>query len=277
MIDLKFGLFWSGAPLSYLRYLTFASLRHHHPDAEIELYTTDEWSNDNYKWSCEKQDFEDYSMMSSGTTKDYMGVLPSLNIKILRFCNSAGYAPNYQSDFFRWWWLKNNNGFYLDTDQIILKSFNSLDRNYDFITTHYALSWGCDYWPVGVIGGSGQSEIVKHTHAILPKYYNKEDYNCIGPWAFRSIVSSKVWKDRIGITDPSVFYPVGESSFITPHYQNNDLIIPSNSYAFHWFGGLKASQEFNRVFSKDYALSHDDTFSKLCKKNNFWEECRAEL
>ena len=58
MIDLKFGLFWSGADMSYLRYLTFASLRKFHPNSTIELYISEGYTTDGFNWNVEKQDFQ---------------------------------------------------------------------------------------------------------------------------------------------------------------------------------------------------------------------------
>ena len=58
MIDLKFGLFWHGEEISYLRYITFVTLRHFHPDCEIELYIPKNYSKENLEWREEKQDFQ---------------------------------------------------------------------------------------------------------------------------------------------------------------------------------------------------------------------------
>ena len=142
-VNLKFGLFWSGSKLSYLRYLTFVSLRKFHPDSEIELYTTDNYSNKDYNWGCEKQDFE-----NEIDGIDYMAELHKLDVKIIKTELFDGYPSNYQSDLFRWWWLKNNSGFYLDTDQIILRSFADLNRDFDFICPSYMVQSCGHYTPV---------------------------------------------------------------------------------------------------------------------------------
>ena len=97
MIDLKFGLFWSGAPLSYLRYLTFKTLRHYHPDSEIELYVSEEYVKEGFSWNIEKQDF-----LYEGENKDYMDQLGDLNVKIIKTEQFSKYPPNFASDFFRW-------------------------------------------------------------------------------------------------------------------------------------------------------------------------------
>jgi hypothetical protein len=69
--------------------------------------------------------------------KDYFDQLSKLNVNIIETERFDGYAPNFQSDFFRWWWLGEFGGFYLDTDQLILKPFSGLDLDSHFIYSSY--------------------------------------------------------------------------------------------------------------------------------------------
>jgi len=78
MIPLKFGLFWSGSKMSYLRYLTFLTLRHHHKDAEIELYISNRSKKDGFIWRDEEQDFQTYN------GDCYLDKLKELNVKIIK-------------------------------------------------------------------------------------------------------------------------------------------------------------------------------------------------
>ena len=104
MIDVKFGLFWSGGEISYLRYLTFLSLRKFHPNATIELHISDKFAKDGYKWGCEKQDFEapEFDQVMSVES------LEDIGIEVKEIDLFSKYPPNYQSEFFRWWWIKEN-------------------------------------------------------------------------------------------------------------------------------------------------------------------------
>ena len=260
MINLKFGLFWSGCKLSYLRYLTSKTLRHYHPDSEIELYTTDKFRTDGYSWDVEKQDFE---LENDG--KDYMDDLKYLDVKILPCNQFEDYAPNYQSDFFRWWWLKDNSGFYLDTDQIILKPFDSLPLGYDLIFTGYkALSCGF-YTPVGVIG-SNKHKIVDYINALLPQFYTAKNYNSLGPFMFHHVLNMEAEKLKRLVNVPSRwFYPVPESYQIIEAYRG-ECEVPDDSYAFHWFGGHPFSQQFNKVYTEEYAQKSKDTISKTLRE-----------
>jgi hypothetical protein len=257
MIDLKFGLFWSGSKLSYLRYLTFKSLRHYHPDAEVELYTTDKFKKDGYKWNIERQDFE---LEDEG--KNYMEDLSDLGVKIYSGRCFEDYAPNYQSDFFRWWWLSNNSGFYLDTDQIILRSFETLPRDSQLIYSGYKAK-SCGYYtPVGVIGAD-KPKIVDTINKLLPQFYVAENYNSLGPFMFKHILEINKW-DGLENVPSHYFYPLPESYMMSEAYQG-DFTLAEDSYAFHWFGGLPLSQKFNTLYDEEVAKRSKDTISRTLR------------
>jgi mannosyltransferase OCH1-like enzyme len=219
MIPLKFGLFWSGTTLSYLRFLTFVSLRKNHPNAKIELWISNK-SSKNASWRSEKQDFQ-----KEEKSLCYLDKLHLLDVDIFEKELFPTYAPNYQSDFFRWWWLYNNGGFYLDTDQIILKPFDDL-LNTDFIYSIYrAVSCGI-YSPVGVIGAKEKCPIVKDIMAEMPNCYKPDDYNSLGPFMFRNLYSK-------------------------------------HQEAWHKGNSHPNSQEFNGNFSEKSCFRNEDTLSLL--------------
>ena len=267
MIDLKFGLFWSGAPLSYLRYLTFKTLRHYHPDSEIELYVSDDYVKDGFSWHCEKQDF-----LYEGENKDYIDELKELDVKIIKTDQFSNYPPNFSSDFFRWWWLKNNSGFYLDTDQIILKSFSDLPLDYELIYSCYqARSCGI-YAPVGCIGAN-RPHIVDFTYDIMHKFYDKNNYNSLGPFMFIYVLNMKPWGNIINMSS-NCFYPIPESYLVQDIYKGKlDLLkgkmgSGNEVYSCHWFGGHPESQNFNNKYTEEFAKTSKDSISVFLRHND---------
>ena len=135
MIPLNFGLWWSGAKLSYLRYLTFKSLRYFHPHSRIQLFTCKQFSKENSGIS--DQEF----LLPCHITKDYTPMLRELGVEVVNVNNLAFLSkllPYQQADAYRWFFLRDQGGIYLDPDQIILKSFKGLPLNkYKFIFTLY--------------------------------------------------------------------------------------------------------------------------------------------
>jgi len=261
MITLNFGLFWSGSKLSYLRYLTFKTLRHFHPDAPIQLYVANECKKDGYKWQDEKQDFE-----SELEGKDYLEDLEELNVEIIHTDKFNKYQPNYASDFFRWDYLKEGKfGWYLDTDQIILKPFNTLNLDCDLICSIYSAKSCGVYSPVGCIGASKGSEVVEWIDKLLPQYLREDDYNSAGPWMFLSVIQMRKWKDRIVNVPSNIFYPIPES-YLVPDIYDGSFNISDESYAIHWYGGHPESQKFNKKYTEEFAKTSNDTISRFLRE-----------
>jgi len=263
MIPIQFGLWWSGAKLSYLRYLTFKTLRHFHPNAKIELYYGNLFAKSGHQWNVEKQDFEHPDSIKN----DYFNALKDLNVTV-RDCNLfPQYQSNFQSDLFRWYWLHTNGGFYLDTDQIILKPFDALPLDNDFIYSGYeAVSCGY-YTPVGVIGASKESEIADVMMQMVPRLIDPNNYNSAGPFGFRRVLESSEWKDKIFNSPSHYFYPLSESYKVLEIYDGN-IEIPNDSYALHWYGGHPTSQEFNKIYNKEFAQTSNDTISKFLREKD---------
>tara|TARA_R110000824_G_scaffold218435_3_gene405086 strand:+ start:14945 stop:15730 length:786 start_codon:yes stop_codon:yes gene_type:complete len=254
MIDLNFGLFWSGAPLSYLRYLTFKTLRYHHPDAKIELYVSMACDM-SAKWGIEKQDFQ-----VEDNKKCYLSELHNLDIDIIEIDQFKSYPPNFQSDFFRWWWLKEKGGFYLDTDQIILKPFDSIPLDASLICSIYKAKSCGIYAPVGVIGANKDSEIVDWINKLIPQFYKKDDYNSIGPTMFRTVMGMREWNDKVINASSEYFYPIPDS-YLVPTIYDGSFRLSEKSVALHWYGGHPASQEFNNKYTEEFSHSSDDVIS----------------
>jgi len=260
MINLKFGLWHSGCGLSYLRYLTFKTLRYFHPKAKIQLFVGTKFRTDNHDWGEEKQDFEDPSAIQ----KDYIPELSKLDVEVNYVDWFPQYTPNQASDLFKWWYIKSFGGFYLDTDQIILGNFETLPLDTDFIYSSYNVSSCGLYFPVGVLGASKESEIAGKVMEILPNVINPNDYNSSGPFGFRRIFESRMWKDKTFNAPSIYFYPIAESLDVNKIY-NGSFKIPSQSYALHWFAGHPLSQAFNKKYDEDFAKTSNDTISCLIR------------
>jgi len=262
MIPLNFTLFYSGAPLSYLRYLTFKSLRHFHPHSRIQLFTTKKFKVRDHNWFREKQDFEgNYKVM------DYMSQLKDLNIEVVildRFAET--YNPVIQSDLFRYWHLYSQGGFYLDTDQIILKPFDSLPLQYDFLYSMYFNPQCGMYFPVGVLGCVKNYPVMDYIVKNIVKYYHPNHYNSTGPGMLLDVLG-KV-KATSSFNMPSVaWYPAQNSDLVEQIY-NGKLELTDKSWAVHWYGGHSLSQEFNKKYTEEFARTSNDTISRFLRKNN---------
>jgi len=260
MIPLRFGLFWAGSKLSYLRYLTFATLRKHHPDAEIELYVSRSCRKDGFIWREEQQDFQ-----HEIKGPDWIDKLPMFGVKVIECNLFPNFPPNFQSDLFRWWWLANKGGFYLDTDQIILRPFDGLPLDSDFICSVYKAKSCGIYAPVGVIGAKEGSNMVRYIKDHILDYYSPDIYNSIGPFMMRSVFEKKSSCEVIFNAPSFYFYPVPESYLIEKALTEDISDQLDRSYSLHWFGGSPKSQAFGRFYGHRDALSGKDTISSCIR------------
>jgi hypothetical protein len=256
MIPLKFILWWSGSGLSYLRYLTFKSLRHFHPNAPIQLLVGDVFKKEDHKWNVEKQDFE----KPEDIKKDYLDELKNLNVEVKHVNLFPQYAPNFQSDLLRWYWLNNYGGFYLDTDQIILKSFEGLPLDNDFIYSAYKAASCGFYSPVGVLGASKNTEIVNFIFNNITKFVDNNNYNSAGPFMLRDVLRIHNWKDKMFNAPSNYFYPIPDSYMVTKIYDGS-LKLTDESFAIHEFGGHPITQAFNKIYTEEFAKTSNDTIS----------------
>jgi len=264
MIPLNFGLFWAGETLSYLRYLTFKTLRYHHPHAKIKLLLVKEYDNKNHNWAHEAQDFE-----KEQNIKNYLDKLNDIDVDIIRvkYIGRPDFCGILQADIARWLILKDMNiGFYLDTDQIILKSFNSLPLDNEFIYSRYNEVQCGDYLPTGVIGLEDGSKIPDIAIKEVLESYSPSNYNSSGPFMMRRLIN-KVGLSRAFNAPYNYFYPINSSSLVDHIYSGR--YIPNNeSYAIHWYGGHPKSQEFNIKYTEEFARNGSDSISKYIREKN---------
>lgn len=262
MIPLQFVLFWAGAKLSYLRFLTFKSLRHFHPEAKISLYISHEFNKKANKWGVESQDFQKES-----EGKDYIEELGKIDVDVqnLRYVGDPSFCPVFQADIFRWLWMRDNGGFYLDTDQIILKSFETLPLEKEFIYCRYNEVQCGDYFPIGVLGLEKRSKIGDIILNQSITSYNPFNYNSSGPFMMR-IAIRQVDLSRSFNAPFMYFYPVNSSINVDRIYSGR-IILTDESYALHWYGGSPTSQEFNKNYTEELAKKSRDTISEFCRSN----------
>lgn len=263
MIPLDFYLFWAGAKLSYLRYLTFKSLRHFHKDSKITLYTAKEFDKSVHNWSGEKQDFEE-----NKDGKDYIEDLHQINVEVksIKCVGNEKFCPILQADLARWLMLRENGGFYLDTDQIILKSFDSLPLDREFIYCRYNEVQCGDYLPTGVLGLEKDSPIANIALDEVVNSYRKNNYNSSGPFMMRTLITKIDLKRSINVPF-QYFYPVSSSSNVDKIY-NNRIRLDGNEYALHWYGGHPLSQDFNKLYTEEFAKKSTDFISQFVRENN---------
>jgi len=266
MISLNFGLFWSGAPLSYLRYLTFKSLRHFHPHSRIQLFTSKHFAKDDNA-GIHEQEF----LNPTSIKKDYMNKLEELGVEIVdvNLKALADCYPHQQADIYRWIYLRNHGGIYLDPDQIILRSFKSIPlQDYNFLYSSYKVDspfmLGDKFCPIGVLGADTKSEVVVHVSQNILNYKEEGNYNALGVIMMEDVINKIDMSEGFN-APPQYFYPAPICDRIEKAYSGK-MEIEKDNYSLHWFGGYSPSQKFNQKYTEEFAQTSEDTISKFLRK-----------
>jgi len=255
--------YWNiSTPLSYLRYQTLTTFRKLHPDWIMRLYYND--TNDNsQQWvDMPKQDFTEYK------GEDYIMQVKKLGVEVVQYEHSHKLNPNYISDLFRYEQLYKTGGWWLDLDQLVLKPFDRFCDNYEFIFGGTSIVYN------GVIGASYHSPIclaVIERQKELLKEARFENYCMLGNWCLSGLHKSKphlFGGAKILQVGDQIFYPILESHNAKDLYEgkvNIDSLI--NSYAIHYFGGHPDTQNFNKIFTPEFAKTSNDSISEYLRKN----------
>lgn len=266
MILMNFGLFWSGAPLSYLRYLTFKTLRYFHPRSRIQLFISRKYKKCEDKSGLPNQEFINPAMIK----KDYLPMLSALNVEVEKLNIFPESYPFQQADMYRWTWLRHNGGIYLDPDQIILRPFDSLPlKKYGFMYSSYKVksqfALNGEFSPIGVLGAERNNHIVNEVLSRIQKYKATNNYNAIGVLMMHDIIKKIDMKNSFN-APPNYFYPAPICDYMDGIY-NGKLTLPKESLSAHWFGGYGPSIDFNRKYTEEFAKISNDTISRFLREH----------
>jgi hypothetical protein len=246
MDKIKFGLYWTGGALSYLRYVTFLTLRYNYPDSEIELYVS--------KTSKHNNDLNVYD-----PNGDYILDMRKLNVKVIECDLFNNFKSNFQSDLFKWWWLSNNIGYYVDTDMVILSPLNEILEDNKLVGLSYNIKNGTTYYPVAMLGSKSNSSVVEYIRDHVIEHYKEIDSNCIGSKILKYSLTHECFKHEFKSYNLYSNMIVQDKIF----YSNVDI---SNEFAVHLCGYSTAFKDFEKVYTPEYAEKSDDTISVYLKK-----------
>ena len=253
--------------------MTLYSLRKHNPDLDITLYRYD--SEPNKQWKDEvAQDFHSYD------GKDYMDLVPDLNIKIEEWTcpELEGVTPSHKSNIFKWQMLGQEEYIYFDMDILFLRDIQPV---VDLVTQTLV---SIDKWlMIGVLGSTGNNVFFNTAYRNCFNIFDKNRYQSLGVENIYSLLyggfaynddGSVNWgyitgrdiaadiSNTFGVTvnnlPKDLFYRYDHNE-IGRAYTSEELDV-SGMVGLHWYGGHVMSQRYNSILTKEYT---DDTF--ICK------------
>ena len=264
-IPLNFGLWWSGAKLSYLRYLTFKTLRHFHPHSRIQLFTSKKFNKKG------EAGIVDLEFLNNSIQIDYTLKLKSLGVEIIDANLFPKLFCHQQADIYRWIFLRDHRGgIYLDPDQIILQSFKSLPLDkHDFMYSSYMVNSvyapSGRFSPIGVLGANDNSEIVKYVLSNILSYRQEGNYNALGVLMMDDVIK-KIDMSKAFNAPSYYFYPAPICDYMNEVYHGN-MKFGENNFSVHWYGGYSPSQDFNRRYTEEFAKTSNDSISVFLRES----------
>jgi hypothetical protein len=250
--------------LTYLRYLSLATCRYTHPDWPIYVYDI----KDDFDWG-DDEGFEYNLRDYSKEAKEVLGCQfrdwEPADAKVKEM------PPQNQSDIFSLAILREQGGWYSDTDVLFLKSHQHLsDQDYAFV------GFGGQYYHVGMFGSKKDGWAVSSIVETATRNFDAGSYNSTGTHAIlKHNATNDDWNNQFKKGDPSGGrnYHLPDWTWVGVLPQHHHLLVSENfnvdgnALALHLYGSLPSYANLNKVYSPEYVMSGAsiDIVSRTCR------------
>lgn len=262
MIPKRAFFFWEGH-MSWLRYMTLASFRYHHPDWEATLFTPRDHSDPKMYAHGEQED-GDY-----GT--DYWDRIPDLlDIESVWLPEWETMPRVHRSDHYRYVELAKSGGIYFDMDMLFVKPIDNLyEEKKDFDAWASFSSWNQRFESIACLASSGGGLFeYLADHAVraakaFPDFYSQAGtkmWNNIFDHDFRNVL---IRFPRTYNMSLSRITPIPDWTKISHLFEPDKVsVVPPSEkiptlFSVHWYGGSSHAQEYNAEASPTGILSRD--------------------
>lgn len=257
-------LYW-GHPdnhLSYLRYLTPASIRRQNPEWKIVFHVPKIRSKSVVSWKTGEQ------AKPSLAGKNFLGDLLRLDVEMVEhdfedygFDNQAHEV--HKSDFLRWKLLAEEGGVWSDMDILYFKPFAELktDCLNSMIDTGVHIYPSMGLHAIGLLLSGGQNNFFKTCYEVAKKEFTAEHYQSIGSnilnARYPSIFSIKQAHSELipgNITASSV-YQIPSTHIPMLYNQGYQVVFNDDAIGVHYYGGDRLSKYYeNRCLDESSIL-----------------------
>lgn len=274
MLPKHIYFYWGNEKMSFLRYMTFKSFRHHNPDWEMTLVKRREpLPRRDYGWT-EKQDF----MFEQ--EEDYSDRLEELDVYIEyiedSFPNIAelDLSDVHTSDILAWYILAYRGGVVSDTDIVFTKPFDwERYKDVQFGICSFEKLPAPDYMPVSFMI-SQRNEIHELIYETAVERYDIGSYESAGTPAILEAVGNfenikKLFPEYNVVRLPSTLVFNFAEKFRFTYYsimlfsQNHYNNLDEDTIGLHWYAG--ENQRYNRLYKESNIASFNSTVAEAVK------------
>jgi len=278
MIPKLVHLYWGNDTLSFLRYVSIASVAANNPDWNVILYRAPP-RQEMRRWTSNEGSDKDLAV-----ALDYWPRLPRLrNLSIREFPVpqlldiDPRMADVHIKDLLSWYILSTIGGFVADTDIIFFRSFEYLRTRANFQTAEIALTQftgfpKAGYIPVTLMGSSGNSDfftdvLKRDVIAYEPTVYGSCGSNSRGISSLEEIEERYPTCSVCRLPNDSVYPIVTSMPWLSAvrliHEHSFGGTLPDDAIGLHWHGGAPESRESNALLTHENVESIDTTIAQL--------------
>jgi mannosyltransferase OCH1-like enzyme len=194
------NFFWANEKMSWLRYISIWTAKKFNPEWEVRLYLhacEEKYEISEGPWTHENivQDFFNYE------GENFLEKLQEIDVKIInwqpRILNKTSGSmseamqmdepfvpkdstPPQRGDYFKWYLMATEGGFYSDNDILFVKSMDDLYEQYRFKANLISYDMDDKYFSVGFLASSGKSNFYKDIYIEALKLYTVGNYQQAG-------------------------------------------------------------------------------------------------
>lgn len=248
MIPKVLYLYWSGQPLSWLRYLTVFSFKKQNPDWQVKVYYSKE-TNLFAFWNTGEQ-----NLVYKG--KDYFPKLSKLaEIEVFdpAVVGFGNIHEVHKSDLFRLWVLHKYGGVYSDFDILYTKPMPEVTQRW------FHKDMDGDYC-IGLLAAESGDTVLKYLleQAKLRTYTNK--YQAYG---------SRLWRVMLEGSELEG-WNIPKNLVYSCYWAELEKLLtedlPDDAVGIHWFGGSSFMAEWNNKLSPKSYQRYNNQICKIIKE-----------
>ena len=282
MIPKRMYFFWSGATLSWMRYMTLYSFRKFNPDWEMILCLSKNTATEKSWTTPEVQDFSNYS------GNNYFEKISDLSIQTETVEFPADFkinivSPVHESDLYRYYKLYNNGGFYSDMDILYFRPMNDfynemVGNGIDTVLYHCH-----SYAAIGFLGAKEGNSFYKDLFSYATNIESVSAYQAFGVgliYQFCEIEKNRISINCISDVLKSKYENLNICSipdFLVYQYDWTQISkifseayninkFNSKAIGYHWYAGSSIAQGYNKLLNENNYIEHKTTFSELVKE-----------
>lgn len=262
MIHRVAHMFWTGGPMSYLRFLTIATFRKQNPEWAIHLHVG--------KYPCKRPEYPEppHSVIYHGLM-DWLPAAKRLATHVREWdLEEIGFKRNawasFKADYLRWHLLADEGGFWTDMDVVY---FMPLDESH-FEGQDFAITMDDFAYYIAYIYAQPKSKRAGEILQMASEAYNPKEYQSIG-----AAMLQRAWPDRrvftgkagIRAIPPVVQLPVMWHKL--PLLYKTDWDVPTeNSVGVHWFGGHALSTVWENLLTPATLEYYNVALTRVIKR-----------